>query len=72
MAQLVMTAGRAGLSALQAAGPALANAAATIAVNALIGGPRREGPRHALALIRSVLRTHSPRPFAGEPQQPLG
>ena len=45
MAQLVMTAGRAGLSALQAAGPALANAAATIAVNALIGGPRREGPR---------------------------
>ncbi|SDM04915.1 baseplate multidomain protein megatron [Maricaulis salignorans] len=45
MAQLVMTAGRAGLSALQAAGPALANAAANLAVNALIGGRRREGPR---------------------------
>ena len=45
MAQLVMTAGRAGLSALQAAGPALANAAANMAVNALIGGRRREGPR---------------------------
>ena len=45
MAQLVMTAGRAALSTLQAAGPALANAAATLAVNALIGGGRREGPR---------------------------
>ena len=45
MAQLVMTAGRAGLSALQAAGPALANAAANMAVNALLGGTRREGPR---------------------------
>ena len=44
MAQLVMTAGRAALSTLQAAGPALANAAATWAVNALVGG-RREGPR---------------------------
>ena len=44
MAQLVMTAGRVALSTLQAAGPALANAAATWAVNALVGG-RREGPR---------------------------
>ncbi|WP_417491414.1 baseplate multidomain protein megatron [Maricaulis sp.] len=45
MGQLVMTAGRAALSTLQAAGPALANAAANLAVNALIGGPSREGPR---------------------------
>ncbi|WP_417482977.1 baseplate multidomain protein megatron, partial [Maricaulis sp.] len=49
MAQLVMTAGRAGLSALQAAAPALANAAANaaanLALNALIGGRRRGGPR---------------------------
>jgi hypothetical protein len=47
MAQLVMTAGRAALTGLQAAGPALAHAAANLAVNALIGGPRREGPRIA-------------------------
>lgn len=45
MAQLVMTAGRAAVSALQAAGPALAQTAANLAVNALLGGQRREGPR---------------------------
>jgi hypothetical protein len=44
MAQLVITAGQSAVSALQAVGPALANAAVNTAMAALTGR-RREGPR---------------------------